>query len=196
MTSKTNEKDAYCGLKGRLIILAMQLSHNRIQKELVSKMRIQSNDNLLDIGCGSGGLIKKMAAQTKGFVLGVDQSDSMVKAAMIKNAKKISEKQVNVIRAAVSHLPIEDGEIDEAVAFETIQFWSDIVNDLKEVKRTLSKDGKLFIANRMPKPRSKWYDWVKIKSKEAYKEVLSHAGFKQIEMYMVRNEKWIFIMAA
>ena len=181
--------EAYNGLKGKLIIILMSVLHKAMHQQLISRMEIKSNSNILDIGCGGGTLLKMLSKKTSGRVTGVDYSPHMVKAAQRRNKKKIAMGSMTVVQASVSKLPIEDGTIDKAVVFETIQFWPDIPSDLKEVHRVLISSGALYIANRFPKPGSRWYDWVQLKSENDYKSVLKDAGFTRVstDLDMMNN---------
>lgn len=49
--------------------------------QLFDLLKIQPNDDVLDLGCGTGNLTKKIAQQTKGKVVGVDASEGMIKEA-------------------------------------------------------------------------------------------------------------------
>ena len=59
-----------------------------IQKEaseiLFGLLRIQSSEDVLDLGCGPGHLTQKIKEITSGIVMGVDPSEGMVKQAKRK----------------------------------------------------------------------------------------------------------------
>ena len=53
-------------------------------------MDIQTADRVMDVGCGSGDAIKRIAAiATDGFVAGVDHSSAMVRMATMRNLRHI-----------------------------------------------------------------------------------------------------------
>ncbi len=173
-------ESAYKGFKGKMIIVLMGVMHKRMHRQIAGRMNILPDDRILDIGCGSGELAGLLAKQTSGQVSGIDYSPDMVKTAEMKNKKPIAQGKIHILQASVSKLPFDKASIDKAVAFETIQFWPDIIDDLKEVNRVLTQSGALYIANRFPKPGSKWYNWVKLKTEDDYREALIRAGFKRI----------------
>ena len=64
---------------------------------LVQLLDVASNDDVLDLGCGSGNLTENIRSLTDGEVIGIDPSEGMIKEAMkqyqhlniiFKNVKK------------------------------------------------------------------------------------------------------------
>ena len=50
--------------------------------ELVSKLALQGNEHLLDIGCGDGKITNSIAQKlANGMVVGIDRSESMIELA-------------------------------------------------------------------------------------------------------------------
>ena len=100
-------------------------------------------------------------------------------------------------------MPIGDEEYDLASAFETIYFWPDFINDLKEVNRVLKKDGLVFFCNEAvyrEGEMEKYDDLVelldmKIYSEEVLKESLEKSGFKDFKAYINEENDWICIAA-
>ena len=60
----------------------MEKDHLPIVLPMLEQMRLQPDENVLDVGCGSGWLVRRIAAQvTEGRVIGMDISDEMVRHA-------------------------------------------------------------------------------------------------------------------
>ncbi|GAB5046756.1 class I SAM-dependent methyltransferase [Thermodesulfovibrio sp. TK110] len=55
-------------------------------EKLINLLRISRNDNVLDLGCGTGHLTKRIREMTKGKVIGIDSSEGMIKEAQRRNA--------------------------------------------------------------------------------------------------------------
>ncbi|WP_405270694.1 class I SAM-dependent methyltransferase [Methanobrevibacter sp.] len=98
---------------------------------------MNESDIILDIGCGGGTNVKRMASKSA-KVYGVDYSPKAV-----ERAKELNKdiKNVEIIESSVSNLPFEDNTFDVITAIKTVFFWPDLVNDFKEVKRVLKPDG-------------------------------------------------------
>jgi Cyclopropane fatty acid synthase and related methyltransferases len=83
------------GFWGHLILSLMNYGHTPIIKWALSFVPLTSTDTVLDIGCGGGGAIRRMA-QTSGKVYGVDYSETSVATARSKNKKAISQGKVDI----------------------------------------------------------------------------------------------------
>jgi len=66
-------------------IAAKYEQHSLIQKsaadKLIGLLDIQRNDEVLDLGCGTGALARKIRAKTAGLIVGLDPSAGMIREA-------------------------------------------------------------------------------------------------------------------
>jgi ubiquinone/menaquinone biosynthesis C-methylase UbiE len=133
------------GILGRLFGRVMAFMNEGINQKTVALLRVQSTDQVLEIGFGSGTAIKKIASVTReGFVAGIDVSEGMVAQAQARNRQEVLQGRVELQQASASEIPYPDRRFDKACAMNTFQFWSRPAEDLKEVCRVL-KPGGLFI---------------------------------------------------
>ena len=107
-------------------------------------MNINPDDIVLDVGCGGGININRMAKKAK-MVYGVDFSIESVKLSREVNRQEIWDGKVTVIEGNVANLPFEDNTFDIVTAFETDYFWPDIEKCFGEVKRVLKPGGTFLI---------------------------------------------------
>lgn len=107
----------------------------------ISHLEIDESMIILDIGCGGGTNVKRMAKNAR-KVCGVDYSQKAVERS---NDYNHGQNNVEIIKASVSDLPFDDDTFDTATAIKTVFFWPDLENDFKEVKRVLKKGGKFAI---------------------------------------------------
>lgn len=192
------------GELGEQILDRMNKSHETMAQWGVSHFEINDNDMILDIGCGGGKNIERFAKQiTTGKVIGLDYSEISVEKSSKLNEKAIEEGKVEVIQGSVSQMPFEDDTFDIITGFETIYFWPDFINDLKEVNRVLKKDGLVFFCNEAvyrEGEMEKYEDLVelldmKIYSEDVLKESLEKTGFKDFKAYVEEENDWICITA-
>ena len=107
---------------------------------------IASDAAILDIGCGGGRTIHKLAAiATEGKVYGVDSSETSVAASRKTNEECIKSRRVEILHGSVSHLPFPDQMFALATAVETHFYWPDLPADMREVLRVLRPGGALVI---------------------------------------------------
>ncbi len=192
------------GELGHQILDRMNKSHENMAQWGVSHFDIKEDDLILDIGCGGGRNLERFATQiSTGKVVGLDYSEVSVEKSIKLNKKSVDEGKVEVIQGSVSEMPFEDNTFDIITGFETIYFWPDFINDLKEVNRVLKKDGLLFFCNEAvyrEGEMDKYDDLVelldmKIYSEDVLKESLQKTGFKDFEAYTDDENDWICIIA-
>ena len=131
------------GELGHQILDRMNKSHESMAQWGVSHFEVKEEDSkILDIGCGGGRNIERFAEQISkdGRVVGIDYSEVSVEKSIELNKKLIDEGIVNVLQGSVSDMPFYDETFDIVTGFETIYFWPDFINDLKEVNRVLKKE--------------------------------------------------------
>ena len=109
------------------------------------------------------------------------------------NKNAIDERRCEIVEGSVSDLPFEDNTFDIVTAFESVYFWPDFTNDLKEVRRVLKDRGKIFIANEAVriKDDERQKEFCKlldanIYSKDELYDALTQAGFSDI----ISHEKY------
>src|ERR1700759_2012473 len=105
---------------GRLMLSMMNLTHAGVTKWGIGHLEIKDDFTILDIGCGGGKTIARLASiATKGKVFGVDYSSSSVAASRRTNSRLVSAGRVEVQQASVSELPFSGDKFDIASAVET-----------------------------------------------------------------------------
>jgi ubiquinone/menaquinone biosynthesis C-methylase UbiE len=173
---------------GHAVISEWGLSHLEIAKDAV----------VLDIGCGGGANIGRLLRICpEGRVYGIDYSEESIAVSRKKNSPALG-RRCDIRLGSVSALPYADGTFDAAIAFETIYFWPDIVNDLREVSRILRPDGTLVICNDACDPSDDTWtnriDGMNIYSKDELERLLSKSGFKTTGVSIHKNG-WLCITA-
>ena len=131
---------------GTPILLQMNLTHTGLTTWGLQHVTIGADFNILDVGCGGGKTINRLAAMAPaGKVAGIDYSAQSVKVARRTNAELIRAGRVSIEPGTVSHLPFPDASFDLVTAVETHYYWPDPVNDLREIGRVLKPGGTLLL---------------------------------------------------
>ncbi|MBN2336114.1 class I SAM-dependent methyltransferase [Candidatus Bathyarchaeota archaeon] len=134
------------GFLGKILAWEMNLGHSKLTDWGLKQVTIGKDDVILDVGCGGGGTVSKLAGKAQdGKVYGVDFSMESVEVARRTNKRLIQRGRVEIHHASVSSLPFPGNLFDLVTAFETHYFWPDIVDDMREVKRVLKPGGRLLI---------------------------------------------------
>lgn len=193
------------GELGQQILDRMNESHERMAQWGVTHLDIKKDSKILDIGCGGGRNIQRFSQliSDEGRVVGIDYSEVSVEKSFELNKEAIERGIVNVLHGSVSEMPFYDGTFDIVTGFETIYFWPDLINDLREVNRVLKKGGIVFFCNEAvyrEGEMEKYDDLVelldmKIYPEEVLKESLEIAGFGDFKSYVNDENNWICITA-
>ena len=183
------------GELGDKLLDKMNINHEGLAKWSLSHLNISKEDIILDIGCGGGVNVKRFLEMTENKVYGLDYSELAVERSAKLNRVEINNNRCEIIQGSVSDLPFEDKSFDIVTAFETVYFWPDFVNDLKEVLRVLKDDGAIFIANEaLPKENDDRQKELielldmNIYSKDELIESLTKSGFSNVTTYLKESK--------
>ena len=185
---------------GRPFLWAMNSSHSTLTNWGLQHVLIEKDFRILDIGCGGGRTVQKLAAiATEGFVSGVDYASGSVAVSRSKNASLIKSGRVEIREASVSQLPFADCSFDLAVAVETQYYWPDLVNDMKEVRRVLKSGGRLVViaetykGGRFDNLKAPVMKLLKSShlSAEDHRELFVAAGYDDVQVIEEKKRGWI-----
>ena len=134
------------GWLGKSNLRSMNRRHAKLTDWRLVQVSIDSDATILDIGCGGGRTIHKLATlATKGKVYGVDYSETSVAVSRTTNQEWLKTGRVEFRHGSVSHLPFPDEMFALATAVETHFYWPDLPADMLEVLRVLKPGGALVI---------------------------------------------------
>ncbi len=193
------------GWLGRWNLRGMNRRHSKLTDWGLKHLSIDSDATILDIGCGGGRTIHKLAGiATKGKVYGVDYSETSVATSRKMNEEWIKTGRVEVCHGSVSHLPFPDQMFAVATAVETHFYWPDLPADMHEVLRVLKPGGALVIVAEVYKGGKydrlvqRFSDMMQIKgfpyanlSVDEHRELLTRAGFTDVQVIEEYDKGWI-----
>jgi ubiquinone/menaquinone biosynthesis C-methylase UbiE len=122
----------------------MNKSHSDLTDWALSHVTVDRQATVLDVGCGGGRTIEKLAGQANS-VYGIDYAAGSVAGSRAHNRRLIEEGRVRVEQASVSQLPFADNSFNLVTAIETQYYWPDPVNDMREVLRVLKPGGRMVV---------------------------------------------------
>jgi ubiquinone/menaquinone biosynthesis C-methylase UbiE len=180
----------------------MNSSHSKLTDWGLEHISIENHHTVLDVGCGGGRTISKLAAiATQGKIYGVDYSYESVAAAKRTNARWIDLGRVEIRHGSVSQLPFPDGMFDLVTAVETHFWWPDLPGDMREVFRVLKPGGALILiaeiykgANTMAAKLAEKYasrTGLALLSVDEHRELFTNAGCSNVQVIEERDKGWI-----
>lgn len=187
---------------GRFFLWVMNISHSKLTDWGLQHVRIEKDFTILDVGCGGGRTIQKLAAAaTEGMVHGIDYANGSVAASRAKNLQLIEAGRVEVQKASVSQLPFTDDKFDLVTAIETQYYWPDIGKDLREILRVLKPGGTLMVVaesykqgthNKLQRPVMKMLQSSNLGVDE-HRELFLSAGYTEVHIFEERARGWVCI---
>ena len=112
---------------------------------MVECLQVGPQDRVLDVGCGPGLAVASAALVSKGPVVGVDASPTMVRLARRRNRAAIRQGRVEIRQADAARLPYTDGQFTRAGSLNSLQFWPSPDDGLRELHRVLEPGGRVAV---------------------------------------------------
>lgn len=178
----SNQARKPSGLFGSIVMSTIfNIGNAYLNKMANETIAIKNFDNVLDIGCGTGILVQKMAGQiSDGYIEGVDFSPAMVSIARKKNKKSITKGIVNIIEGDINTLPLQNGKFDKICTVNTIYFWPTPEITAQKIFKILKPGGFVVIAFENIKQleqRNLNQEVFRLYKTENVKDLLSESGF-------------------
>lgn len=168
---------------------SMERGHRPVGEQAIERMQIPTEATVLDVGCGSGWAARLIAQLAReGRVVGIDVSDEMVRLA---REESVNHPNVEFQVASAEQLPFKDAEFSYAFSMESLYYYTDIGQALREIRRVL-KPGGVFVAvvdlYEENTPSHQWIEMLKVPV-----QLLSAAEycsrFEQAGFISVRHER-------
>ena len=157
---------------------------------------------VLDIGCGSGTVVRVMAKHLEqGEVIGVDPVKRMIDIARDFDHSDTGAVTVGYHQSAAEQLPLSDSSIDLVLAINSLHHWLDVPAGLEEVKRVCAAGARLLVVeeiwDELPEEHRPQCDdkdeaahLSDFKSQEQILAALQQAGFEEVEHYADRSAEY------
>ncbi|MBD2294393.1 class I SAM-dependent methyltransferase [Anabaena sphaerica FACHB-251] len=119
--------------------------YQAIHKRLISKIELPANANVLDLGCGTGRLLNRLASEFPDLRgTGLDLSPQMLRVARQSNHHR---PRLIYLEGNAESLPFAEGQFD--AVFNTISFlhYSQPERVLSEVARVLAPGGRFYLVD-------------------------------------------------
>ncbi len=100
-------------------------------KTLVQNLALKHDSTVLDVGCGTGLLVKHLVGKTE-FLAGID-----ISRGLLKEAKRKAEVHHNaaLVQADADHMPFPNQTFDAIFAITLLQNMPNLKEALNEIKR-------------------------------------------------------------
>ena len=190
------------GEAGRAMLARMNESHAKLVAWGLAYIDFAPHDTVLDIGCGGGNTLARMAERvTEGHLVGIDYAETSVEASRTFNAGLIEAGRMEILHGSVEHLPFADGQFDAVVTVESFYFWPSPEESLKEVARVIRRGGtflllaEIYGRDDLPEGiRAKVAEYsLTNPTPEEFERLFRAAGFSDVTMAFKDGEYWIAV---
>ena len=190
------------GPAGRAMLARMNESHAPLVDWGLTHIDLRAGDTVLDIGCGGGNTLARMAERvTEGHLTGIDYAETSVEASRAFNAELIEAGRAEILHGSVEALPFDDAHFDAAVTVESFYFWPRPEECLKEVARVIKPGGtflllaEVYERDDLPEGiRAKIADYdLTNPTPEEFEQLFRAAGFQSVHMDFQDGAYWIAV---
>jgi ubiquinone/menaquinone biosynthesis C-methylase UbiE len=130
------------GLLGRIAGKLMELKGTEKIEWTISLLDIRKDDKILEIGYGPGVAIELLSKLTpNGYIVGIDHSELIFTRAQKRNWAAIKEGRVDLRLGDVARLPSFEIAFDKVLSVNTIFFWEEPTEILKQIRRVMKPGG-------------------------------------------------------
>jgi len=172
----------------------MEQSHASIGEQAIAAMHLEPGQRVLDLGCGNGWAVRRMAPlvagpdpadpHSFGQVVGLDVSDEM-----IGEARELARDVDNAlfILGSAHEIPWQENYFQKVLSVEAFYYYHDQPRALAEIMRVMGPRAGLYILINLYRENPISLRWVEllsvpvtVRSAEEYAELLRQSGFEDV----------------
>jgi cyclopropane fatty-acyl-phospholipid synthase-like methyltransferase len=184
MASQLRRPSGWFG--SQVVTRVLDRANARITDTTIALLEIQPQHHVLEIGFGGGrGLDRLVGVVRDGKIWGVDFSDDVVRQAQRRFRKQVKQGRLTVELGDVSRLSYSGESFDRLLTINTIYFWPDTLQGLREIRRVLKIDGRAAIAIRSKEKMEKYsftQHGFRLFSADDLTQAMQEAGFHNIQL--------------
>jgi ubiquinone/menaquinone biosynthesis C-methylase UbiE len=170
------------GALGWITALTMPLMFTSLYRKVAARLHVTSDDDVLDVGCGSGDFLRRHAAHAR-RVAGADHSTIEITLARRRNRRRVAEGTAEFLQADATALPWPDDSFT-AVTCNCVQCFDDPQRSLQEMRRVLRPGGRAVLVMQGRAERAGQRDrWgMPLWTKAEVEQMAADAGFSPVEV--------------
>ncbi len=164
----------------------MEDSHLPIVPPTLELMNLQPDDRVLDLGCGSGWLVRQLTGiLSNGSVTGIDVSDEMIRHAQAATANLPNSQ---FLRGTAEELPAPANSFTKVISVESAYYRHDPARGLGEILRVLVPAGSAWVLVNYYRDNPDCHQWgahyktpAHLLSAAEWQGLFANAGFRNLQ---------------
>jgi ubiquinone/menaquinone biosynthesis C-methylase UbiE len=136
------------GWLGEIVARVMAYETEPANRIALEQLAARTGEAVLEIGCGHGRTLARLAQTPCAYVAGIDPSEVMVRLARKRLRRGIEAGRAEISLASSAKIPHPDQRFDAAMAMHVVYFWNEPLADLREVRRVLRPGGRVLLGYR------------------------------------------------
>lgn len=170
----------------------MEQDHLPITLPVLEQMQLAPTDNVLDIGCGSGWLSRRISKHVhQGRIIGMDISDEMVRLA---RRNSLDYDNILFVVGEAAEIPWQPNFFHHAISIESAYYWPDPAVGLKEICRVLRSGGSAWILINYYRDNPYCHQWgalltvpTHLLSADEWTQLFREAGFAHVSHERIKD---------
>jgi SAM-dependent methyltransferase len=136
------------GWLGEIVARVMAFETRPANQIALDQLAVQEGEAVLEVGCGHGRTLARLATTPRVYLAGIDPSEVMVRVARRRMRAHLDAGRGDVSLASSAKIPHADGRFDAVFAVHVVYFWSEPQGDLREIHRVLEPGGRVLLGYR------------------------------------------------
>lgn len=163
----------------------MEEHHLPIVEPMLALIHFEATDRVLDVGCGSGWLARRLAALVpEGSVAGIDVSDEMIRRAQRASS---GVRNTQFFQGTVEQIPAAPDSFTKVLSVESAYYWQDPARSVGEIFRVLEPGGSAWLLINFYRDNLDCHQWqplfqipTHLLSSAEWQEYFRAAGFRDV----------------
>jgi arsenite methyltransferase len=171
------------GLVGRVLAPMWNKRNRALQDAALSCLALNAQDRVLEVGCGGGSLLSRIAAvTTDGTVVGVDLSPVMISYCGRHYPHLVDSGRLGLICASAESMPFPDGNFTKICTVNSVFYWRDVRGAFAEFSRLLEASGTAVVCFtcKASLEKKRFAQYLRLYEPEEILDIMATCGFQNL----------------